>query len=190
MKLLKQYLLFVFQDRIAYGQQPQYKWLFSIFRQQNALKLVFYLRNIQYFSKVDNHFFGGGICRFWKMKYNSLCESLNIFLPFETDIASGLRFPHSFPLVITPEARIGKCCTIHPCVLIGRNRAKEGAPIIGDYCFIGHSAKIIGNPIIGDYCFISPSAVVTKDIPSGSLVGAGINNIIGNNGKEHVKKYL
>lgn len=60
MKLLKQYLLFVFQDRIAYGQQPQYKWLFSIFRQQNALKFVFYLRNIQYFSKVDNHFFGGG----------------------------------------------------------------------------------------------------------------------------------
>lgn len=54
MKLLKQYLLFVFQDRIAYGQQPQYKWLFSIFRQQNALKLVFYLRNIQYFNKVDN----------------------------------------------------------------------------------------------------------------------------------------
>lgn len=163
--------------------------MFSIFRQQNALKLVFYLRNIQYFNKVDN-LLGGRICRFYEKKYNSLCESLNIFLPFKTEIAPGLRFPHSFPLVITPEAKIGKCCTIHPCVLIGRNRAKKGAPIIGDYCFIGHGAKIIGNPIIGDYCFISPSAVITKDIPSGTLVGAGINNIIGSNGKEHVKYYL
>lgn len=75
-------------------------------------------------------------------------------------------------------------------MLIGRNRAKEGAPIIGDYCFIGHGVKIIGNPIIGDNCFISPAAIVTKDIPSGSLVGAGLNNIIGGNGKEHVEYYL
>lgn len=189
MKSLKQYLLFVFQDRIAYGQQPQYKWLFSICRQPNALKLVYYLRNAQYFNNLDNKL-GGVVCWFWKKKYNSLCDSLNVFLPFETQIGPGLRFPHSFPLVINPEAKIGKCCTIHPCVLIGRNRAKEGAPIIGDYCFIGHGVKIIGNPIIGDNCFISPAAIVTKDIPSGSLVGAGLNNIIGGNGKEHVEYYL
>lgn len=98
-------------------------------------------------------------------------------------------FPHAFPLVVNPEAKIGKYCIIHPCVLIGRDRGKQGAPIIGDNVFIGHGAKIIGNPRIGDNVFISPAAVVTRDVPSGSLVGAGVNNILSDKGAEHVQLY-
>lgn len=99
-------------------------------------------------------------------------------------------FPHGFPLVVNPDAKIGCNCIIHPCVLIGRDRGKNGAPTIGDNVFIGNGAKIIGNPTIGDFTFISPGAIVTKDVPNCSLVGAGVNNIINNEGRKHVMMYL
>lgn len=94
-------------------------------------------------------------------------------------------------MVINPAANIGNNCIIqHPCVLIGRDRGKDGAPQIGDNCFIGNGSKIIGNPKVGDWCFIAPGAIITKNIPSGSVVGSGLNNILNNNGKQHVKLYL
>ena len=136
---------------------------------------------------------GGGKKLLFQMlskRYSICCSVLNVTLPISTKIGEGLIFPHAFPLVINPEAIIGKNCIIHPCVLIGRDRGKDGAPIIGDNVFIGHGAKVIGNPHIGDWTFISPAAIITKDIPKGCLVGAGVNNIINNNGREHVMLYL
>lgn len=99
-------------------------------------------------------------------------------------------FPHNFPLVINPNAIIGNNCIIHPGVLVGTSRGKEGAPIIGNNCFLGDGCKIVGNCIIGDWVFIAPNAVITKDIPSFSVVGSGINQILSKNGEREVKKYL
>lgn len=101
----------------------------------------------------------------------------------------GLYFPHNGPFVINEGAKIGKYCTIHPQVLIGGNRAK-GAPVIGDYVFIGNGAKLVGNCKIGDWVFISPGAMITKDIPSNSLVGFGLNNILNCDGKRQVEMYM
>lgn len=44
--------------------------------------------------------------------------------------------------------------------------------------------------ISGDWVFISPGAMITKDIPSESLVGYGFNNILNDDGKRHVEMYL
>lgn len=122
-------------------------------------------------------------------RYNRLSERYNLFLLPGTDIGYGLVFPHNFPVVINPESIIGNNVIIHPCVLIGRDRGKKGAPIIGNNVFIGHGAKIIGNPIIGSNVFIAPGAIITKDVLDGSLVGAGINNVINMDGKRHVAMY-
>ena len=122
-------------------------------------------------------------------RYYKLCDLYNVELPIEVNLGRGCCFPHKFPLVINPQAVIGINCVIHPCVLIGRHRGKDGAPVIGDNCFIGHGAKIIGNPIIGDFCFITPGAVVTKNVPACSVVGAGVNNILSNKGKELILLY-
>ena len=74
-------------------------------------------------------------------------------------------------------------------VTIGSSRGgnKEGYPTIGNRCFIAAGAKIIGNVTIGDDVVVGANAVVTKDIPSGSVVGGVPAKIIGNNGAEHVK---
>lgn len=100
----------------------------------------------------------------------------------------GLIFPHNGPFVINAGAKIGRNCTIHPQVLIAGDRGK-GEPEIGDNVFIGNGAKLIGNCKIGNWCFIAPGAVVTKDMPEGSLVGTGVNNVLNSTGKEHVKMY-
>ena len=108
----------------------------------------------------------------------------------ETEIAPGLCFPHGFPVVIHSHAKLGRHCIVHPGVQVGTSRTKGGAPVIGDYCFLGNGCHIIGNCKIGDWCFISPGAFVCKDIPEGSVVGFGLNNIISNKGKETVSMYL
>lgn len=117
-------------------------------------------------------------------RYNKLCEIFNVYLPIDTKLGRHCIFTHFFPVVINPESNIGENCIIHPCVLIGRDRGKTGSPQIGNNCFIGHGAKIIGNPIVGDWSFISPGAIITKNIPESSLVGAGVNNIMSNKGKD------
>lgn len=122
--------------------------------------------------------------------YNIRNEKLGIYLPYETQIGPGIYFPHNFPVVVHYASKIGKNCIIHPNVQIGSTRGKEGVPIIGDNCFLGNGCHIIGNPKIGDWVFISPGAFVCKDVPDGSVVGYGLNNIISNKGKQEVSRYL
>ena len=123
-------------------------------------------------------------------RYHKKTARMNCNLEPETEIGPGVIFPHGFPIVIHSHAKIGRRCIIHPGVQIGTTRTKEGAPVIGDNCFLGNGCHIIGNCKIGDWCFVSPGAFVCKDIPSGSVVGFGLNNIISSKGKETVTLYL
>lgn len=134
---------------------------------------------------------GGGFFYKWLlMRYLKRTAKLNCSLEPDTKIGPGVVFPHGFPLVIHSHAVIGKHCIIHPGVQIGTTRTKDGAPVIGDNCFLGNGCHIIGNCKIGDWCFISPGAFVCKDIPSGSVVGFGLNNIISDKGEETIRLYL
>ena len=158
----------------------------------NVIKMLIQSKSgyiLPLFRLCNYPFLPGLIRKVVKRRYYTLCDKYSVFLPIETNLGKGIIFPHGFPIVINPEAVIGEGCTIHPCVLIGRDRGKSGAPTIGDNCFIGHGAKIIGNPNIGDWAFISPGAIVTKNIPTGALVGGGINNILNLEGKKHVLLY-
>lgn len=177
---------YTFQDSIGRGK----KWRFTrLLISSNASCVLPLFRCCQYLKVKESILYR---CLYFILnkKYNRLCSSLNVYLPIDTKIGKGCLFPHNFPLVINPEAIIGSNCIIHPCALIGRDRGKQGAPVIGNNCFIGHGSKIIGNPRIGDWRFISLGAIVTKDIPESSLVGAGVNNIISCLGKIHVELYL
>lgn len=132
---------------------------------------------------------GGVILTLSRLLMEQICGKYCVTLSDGLNAGEGLTFPHNGPFVINPGAVIGKYCTIHPQVLIGGDRGK-GAPRIGDYVFIGNGAKVIGNAKIGNWVFISPGAIVTKDVPDGCLVGAGLNNILNNDGRKHVEMYL
>lgn len=62
---------------------------------------------------------------------------------------------------------MGENCQIYQQVTIGNNR---GIPTIGNNVVICAGAKVIGPITIGDDCVIGANAVVTKDIPSHSIV--------------------
>ena len=144
-------------------------------------------RFIQYLIAKRNSKY---LVKWFRYRYSVKTAKLNCYLEPETQIGPGVIFPHGFPLVIHSHAKIGNHCIIHPGVQIGTSRTKEGAPVIGDNCFLGNGCDIIGNCKIGDWCFISPGAFVCKDIPDGSVVGFGLNNIISDKGKETLKLYM
>ena len=50
---------------------------------------------------------------------------------------------------------------------------KIGKIVVGNNCFIGHGAKIMPGVTIGDNVIVGACAIVTKDVPSNSVV-AGI----------------
>ena len=179
---------YTFQDTICYGHKPNYFSLLRMLLNNDANYIVQLYRFSQY-CNMRKTFIYTILRKIGMRKFYTLTEKYPLFLEVRTEIGEGLFFPHRFPVVINPDAKIGKYCIIHPCVLIGRDRGKKGAPIIGDNVFIGNGAKIIGNPIIGDYTFISPGAIITKNIPAGSLVGAGVNNILSDKGNDHVLLY-
>lgn len=151
-----------------------------------SYRVRFQMRLIQYLRSVGR----GKLASIINVFYNRRNSRLGIYLPASLKVGAGLFFPHNFPVVINDAATIGENCIIHSNAQIGSNRGKSGAPVIGNNCFLGNGCHIIGNPHIGDWCFISPGAFVTKDVPSGSVVGFGLNNIISNKGEETVRLYL
>lgn len=87
-------------------------------------------------------------------------------------------FPHGLANVhISGDAVIGKNAVIFQGVTIGSNMIAEsnrqGAPKIGDNCYIGSGAKIIGDIAIGNNCRIGANAVVYKNVPDNSTVVLG-----------------
>ena len=55
----------------------------------------------------------------------------------------------------------------------GKLMDKVGKIVVGNNCFIGHGAKIMPGVTIGDNVIVGTCAIVTKDVPSNSVV-AGI----------------
>ena len=89
--------------------------------------------------------------------------------------------------------RIGNNCALSACTLLGHdavvhliNRAQGlkldavGFIDIRDNCFIGHGAIIMPNVRIGPNSVVAAGAVVTKDVPPGTLVGGTPAKVIGN----------
>ena len=51
--------------------------------------------------------------------------------------------------------------------------AKTAPVVVGKNCWIGANSTILPGVTIGDYCVVAAGSVVTKDIPSGTMV-AGV----------------
>lgn len=91
--------------------------------------------------------------------------ALNIF-------GFGLHILHRGTIIVTPKAKVGKRCKLNADVQIGPGR--NGAPLLGDNCYIGPGAKIMGGIELGNNIRIGANAVVNKSFPEGHVLLTGI----------------
>jgi len=75
-------------------------------------------------------------------------------------------FPHPVGIVIHPNVKIGKNCTIFQNVTVGSSRITNSeVPTIGNNVTIYANATIFGNIKIGNNVTIGAGSVVFRDIP-------------------------
>jgi serine O-acetyltransferase len=98
-----------------------------------------------------------------------------IDVPASTRVGPGLYINHPGGIVVHSEAVIGRNCNLSHDVTVGEaNRGpRKGFAVIGDGVFLGPGAKVIGRVHIGDDVAVGANAVVTSDVPGGSVV-AGV----------------
>jgi serine O-acetyltransferase len=127
--------------------------------------------------------------RLWRAHLETPAEliwRLNYFLTGAdihpgAEIGGGLRLTHTSGLVIGKGARVGSNVTLlHGVTLGGSSRAfyadddrPDGFPTIGDGSKIAAGAKLLGPITIGRDCFVGANAVVSKDLPDGTIFNPG-----------------
>lgn len=128
--------------------------------------------------------------RLWRLKLETLAEliwRLNYFLTGAdihpgAEIGGGLRLTHTAGLVIGKGAVIGSNVTLlHGVTLGGSSRGffaddsltPDGFPTVGDGSKVAAGAKLLGPIKIGRECFIGANAVVSKDLPDGTVFNPG-----------------
>lgn len=104
----------------------------------------------------------------WRCYYLQRRNAASISMT--TKFATKPILPHGIAGVFVSRAAvIGKNCTIHQHVIIGSNNTPgsktNGAPIIGDGCYIGAGAKIVGGIRIGNNVKIGAGCIVAEDVP-------------------------
>ena len=159
------YQYYLKRDLQAYGLT---KMSFYACLRIDCLRFLRRLRKIEYLYKVKRN------RRFYKLYIlwlevinHRLATRLGLTVP-KNVFEEGLCIVHHGTIVVSPKAKIGKNCRIHPSTSIGEYK---GAPTIGDNVYIGPSAKIFGKITIGNNVAIGANAVVNKDIPDNVTVG-------------------
>lgn len=153
------------RDLEAYGLHKLS--LYTYFR-IDCLRFQLRLRKIEYLYNVRNGNIFAKIQRIiLEIINHRLSTRLGLTIP-KNVFGPGLCLVHYGTIVVSPYAKVGANCRIHPSTSIGDF---NGTPCIGDNVYIGPGAKIYGNIQIGNNVAIGANAVVNKDIPDNVTVG-------------------
>ncbi|MBR6440728.1 MAG: serine acetyltransferase [Bacteroidales bacterium] len=158
----KEYRQYLRADIAAHGLQrvSLYNWL-----RIDQLRFQLRLRHLEYLSN----------CRSWRIFSRTLLELLNHHLALKLGFTvpknvfgPGLCLVHRGTVVVSPLARVGANCRIHPSTSIGDY---NGAPTLGDNTYIGPGAKLYGPITIGNNVAIGANAVVNSSFPDNCTIG-------------------
>ena len=121
--------------------------------------------------------------RLWKLKRRILARMLSNWVRFVTGIeihpgaTIGRRFviDHGMGVVIGETAVIGDDVLIYHGVTLGgkENIRAKRHPTVGNNVMIGAESIVLGNITIGDNVQIGAGSVITKDVPSDSVLVGG-----------------
>lgn len=160
-----EYIQFVKEDFFRYRNKWSLWNLFRLYFRFDTFAILFLYRTLQY-SKNKLVIWGG------KYLYLKKRRQTGIQIPLNTAIGEGLLFCHFSCIVFSEQVVIGKYCSIHQGVTIGRVFAgeKAGVPTIGDHVIIFPGAKVIGKIHIGNNVVIGANATVINDVPDNCVV--------------------
>jgi serine O-acetyltransferase len=107
-------------------------------------------------------------------------------------IGPGLFIAHAGAVHVHEAVVFGPNCNLpHDLTVgVGGTGRRRGVPRIGQCVFISAGAKIYGDIEIGDYVTIGPNAVVTRSIPSCSVVGGIPGRVVARTTELAVKKLI
>lgn len=145
----------VFSDPIC---EQKYIWLY-----------IKALRYVEYYQNTSGGTINKLFMLWWLKKLRKYSHITGFQIPPNV-CGKGLTIWHWGPIIINSAAKIGDNCTLYPGVLIGHKIPGNGAATIGNNVFIGAGTKIIGPVKIGANVTIGQNCVITKDIPSNSIV--------------------
>jgi serine O-acetyltransferase len=122
--------------------------------------------------------------KLWKAKRRILARMVSNYAKFWTgieihpgaQIGRRLVIDHGVGVVIGETAVIGDDVLIYHGVTLGGRTLDpvKRHPTVGDRVIVGAGAKLIGNITVGNDCRVGANAVVTKDMPAGT-VAVGVN---------------
>ena len=147
-----------------------YVWM-DCLRFQRRLRKIEYLHNVKrgnLFSKIQ--------LVLLEIINHQLATRLGLSIP-KNVFGAGLCIVHYGTIVVSPKAKIGENCRIHPSTSIGEY---NGAPTLGNNVYIAPGAKLFGGITIGNNVAIGANAVVNKDVPDNVTVGGIPAKIISN----------
>lgn len=130
-----------------------------------------YLRKEEYYSFIKPNKI---LKYYYRRQRNILGRKLGFFI-HPNNFQSGLKLYHYGSIIVHPEARVGKNCTIHGnCCIGSKGGYPDYAPIIGDNVDIGQGAQILGNVTVANGVKIGAGAIVTKSIAEENVTVVGI----------------
>jgi putative colanic acid biosynthesis acetyltransferase WcaB len=108
---------------------------------------------------------------------------LGVELPPATDVGPALRLLHPQSIVVNPDTRIGKGCTIRASTTLGNivraDGTVTGSPHLQDGVELGAGVIIIGPVEIGAGARIGAGAVVINDVPAGAVAVGNPARLVG-----------
>ena len=151
------------------------------------------------FRRMRRLYEKGGIINKYRSKRieNQLQLKYGLKIPCTVKVGSNFQIRHPQGIRIGRTAEVGDNCKVYPyfiamAALKGDDKRISGHirrhPKIGNDCILGSKASVIGPITIGDDVTIGACAIVTKDVPSHSVV-KGLNQVRPKRIDEILEKY-
>lgn len=114
----------------------------------------------------------------YKVLERSVRAIHGVELPYSVKVGRRVRIDHGIGLIVHGSSEIGDGCCLRHGVTLGNKGLTDrlGAPKLGPNVDVCAGAKIIGRVTIGPTTVIGANAVVTRDVPAGSIV-VGANKV-------------
>lgn len=161
------YKTYIKRDMLSLGIKSDYVKNFFL---NDIWRFQLVLRTLEYFTNSNKNFLvRGGV----KLYFRALSKKLGFTIPINV-FDMGLAIAHYGTIVINKNTKVGENCRIHVCVNIGSNPGEEGAPKIGDNCYIGPGVKLYGAINVASNVKIGANAVVNKSFLQEGVTVVGI----------------